>query len=225
MPGRATMSTTSRCRSAVISLGVPAGASSASQSSHSMSPWPASAMVGTSGSTSIRLPLITASARSLPSLTCGAAVAALVKPMGVARDHRGDRRSRAVEGDVHEVETKRQAERFAYEMAGLPDPGGRVAVLAGTGFDQRDQLIDRLRRQRGVYAERHHVGDGDRDGVEVLVGVVGDRAVEARIDDVAAGHDEDRVTVGRRLRGPAHTDIAPSARYVFHVELLAGAVG
>src|SRR5262249_61435474 len=98
---------------------------------------------------------------------------------GWARAHRGDRRSRAVEGDVHEVETKRQAERFAYEMAGLPDPGGRVAVLAGTGFDQRDQLIDRLRRQRGVYAERHHVGDGDRDGVEVLVGVVGDRAVEA----------------------------------------------
>src|SRR5262245_12970694 len=57
---------------------------------------------------------------------------------GMARDHRGDRRTRAVEGDMHEVKPEREAKCFAKQMTGLAGTRRSVAVFAGIGFDECD---------------------------------------------------------------------------------------
>ncbi|MCY1462378.1 hypothetical protein D9M71_801440 [compost metagenome] len=55
----------------MTSFGVPAGATRPNQAVTTMSFTPASAMVGTSGSSARRLSLVTASARSLPDWMYG----------------------------------------------------------------------------------------------------------------------------------------------------------
>ena len=56
----------------------------------------------------------------------------------MARKRRTDCRAAAVEGDVHEVETERQAKQFAHEMRRRACPRRGEAVFAGISFDQRD---------------------------------------------------------------------------------------
>jgi len=58
-----------------MGLGVPAGTTTPCMNAASRPDTPASAKVGTSGSRDDRFPLVTASARNLPAVTCGTAVA------------------------------------------------------------------------------------------------------------------------------------------------------
>src|SRR5262245_24404450 len=81
--GSAMILVISRLSAAIISLGVRAGTSTPTQPSPSTSGQPASAMVGASGSPRDRLLLRIASARNLPSLTCGSADATAPKEIGV----------------------------------------------------------------------------------------------------------------------------------------------
>jgi hypothetical protein len=67
----------------MISRGVPAGAQIPCGASCSWSGTPLSAIVGTSGRIEIRFPLVTASARSSPSLICAAAAGNAEKATGV----------------------------------------------------------------------------------------------------------------------------------------------
>src|SRR5262249_41287290 len=77
--GSATMRTISRCQRSTISGGVPASVTIPVTVSDSWSGTPASAMVGTSGSSGLRLAASTASPRSLPSLTLAIAPGSAVK--------------------------------------------------------------------------------------------------------------------------------------------------
>ena len=58
----------------MMAAGVPAGASRPYQASSVNPGFIASAMVGTSGNCALRFGPVTASARSLPALTCGSAI-------------------------------------------------------------------------------------------------------------------------------------------------------
>jgi hypothetical protein len=49
---------------------------------------------------------------------------------------------------------------------------------------------------------------------EILVGVVGDSGVEAGIDDIGRGDDEQRIAVGLRMRCISDPDIAAGAGLV-----------
>ena len=145
---------------------------------------------------------------------------------GMAGDGRTDGGATAIERYMHEIEAERHAEQFAGEMGRRPDPRRSVAVGAGVRFDERDQVLDRLRRQRRVDREHLGRGDRDRDRVEVPVRIIGNFAVKAGIDDVGGSvGDEGRVTVRRRLRCPAHADIAARTRHVLDVELFSKTLG
>ena len=77
------MRTTSFCNRSTIGFGVPAGATSPFKSSDSWPGKPDSVVVGTSGKSGERLALVTASARSLPSLIRAAAGGSAMKAIGV----------------------------------------------------------------------------------------------------------------------------------------------
>ncbi len=99
----------------------------------------------------VRLALVTASARSLPSLTIGTD--------GRQRGE-GDRRmsadrrlhagAGAVEWHVHDVELRRQLEQFARQLRRRAGAGRREAVLAGIGFDERDEFLTVLAGTDGL---------------------------------------------------------------------------
>ena len=109
-------------------------------------------MLGTSGNACDRILLVTASARSLPSLTWGTAGGNDVeRDRRMPGKRRADRQARAVEWDVHEVEAKRQAEMLADEMRRRPGARRGVAVFAWVGCDQCDEVPDRLDRQRWMH--------------------------------------------------------------------------
>jgi len=131
----------------------------------------------------------------------------------------------AVEWDVHEVEAERQAEQLAHEMRRRTDPRRGVAVFAGVGFDEGNEVTDRVHRQRRVDREHRRCGYRQRDRVEILGGIVGHSLVERGIDDVVGAVDEERVAVGARLRGAARSDIAARAGDVLDVELNAHLLG
>jgi len=76
----------------------------------------------------------------------------------------------AVEGDMHDVERLRQAQHFTQEMALRPHAAPMCKCISGIGFDQRDELAEIARRQRGIDGEHVRCGDRARDRGEVLVG-------------------------------------------------------
>src|SRR5262245_8837065 len=68
--------------------------------------------------------------------------------------------------------------------------------------------------------EQNSRGNRECDRIEVLDGIVGDRAVKGRIDDQGGCGDEKSIAVGRRFRRSAHADIAACASYILNKELL-----
>ncbi len=137
----------------------------------------------------------------------------------VAADGGLDRRAGAREGNGREVEPEGEPEQLARKMRRGADAGmGEVVVLAR--LDERGQFLDVLRRHRRVDAQEIGRVARHRHGQEVLVRIVRHFGVEARIDHVARGHEQDRVAVGRRLRRVAHAEIAAGAALVLDDELL-----
>lgn len=82
--------TISAFRRATVSGGVPAGASTPNQVPMSKPFKPASSSVGTSGSAPERLPVVTASARSLPALMCGSTGVTVSKLIRICPPSRSD---------------------------------------------------------------------------------------------------------------------------------------
>src|SRR5262249_53722306 len=136
-----------------------------------------------------------------------------------------DRRAAAVEWYMYEVETKRQAKQLAHEMGRRTYPGRRVAVFAGMGSDEGNEVTDRVHRQRRVDRKHRRRGYRQRDRVEILGRIVGHSLIERGIDDVVGAVDEESVTVGRRLRRAASADIATRTDDVLDVELPAHLLG
>ena len=83
----------------------------------------------------------------------------------------------------------------------------------------------RVHWQRRVDREHRRCRHRQRDRVEILGGIVGHSLVERGIHHVVGAVDEDRITVGRRLRRSARSDIAAGAGDVLDVELHAHLLG
>src|SRR5262245_3671831 len=96
----------------------------------------------------------------------------------MARNHRADRQAGAVEWYMHEVETKRLAKQLRREMSWRPNPSRSVVVFSGIGFDDCDEVLNRLRRHRWVDREYHSCGDCERYRIEVLEGIIRDFVVQ-----------------------------------------------
>ena len=106
-------------------------------------------------------------------------------------------------------------------MSGRPGPRRCVAVFAGIGLDERDEVLDGVRRHRRMDRDHQGGGDRERDQVEVLFEFIGDFVVERGIDHVARIDHEQGVAIGRHPCHSAHGDIAAAAAHVLDVELLA----
>src|SRR5262249_43693289 len=118
-------------------------------------------MVGTSGRACGRILLATASARSLPSLTCGAAVTSEANAMGVwPATVEPIANPELLNGICTRSRPSDSRNCSPTRCAGVPVPAEEV-VFAGAGFDEADKVSDRLDRQRRM--NRKHQGCADRD--------------------------------------------------------------
>ena len=126
-----------------------------------------------------------------------------MKAIGVwPADGRLDRRARAGERHVDQIEIVREAELLARKMRGRTDAGTREGILAGIVADELHQFLDVLRRHRGVHDhDVRRIGD-ERDRREVLHGIVGHLGVKAHVDHEAGRHDVDGVAIRRARARP-----------------------
>ena len=107
-------------------------------------------------------------------------------------------------------------------MPGVADARRAVGELRARLFRVLEEFLhvlrgDRVRHREEQAAVAHEVGDRR----EVLLRVVRQALVDERIDHEARGIDEQRVTVGRRLRDDLRADDAVRARLVLDHEGLA----
>ena len=131
-----------------------------------------------------------------------------------------DGRPRAAERHVQEVDAGGELEQLHAEMQRAADAAGAILDVAGLGFGERDEFLDRLGRQIRIDRERVRARCEQRDRRKRLQRVVG-QLVERRIDRMRDGDDQQRVAVGRRLRHQLGADDAAGAGLVLDDELLA----
>ena len=86
---------------------------------------------------------------------------------------------------MHEVEAEGEAERFADKMSRRPGSRRCVAVLAGIGLDECNELLERMRRYRRVNGDYQSGESRERNQIEVLSELIGDLAVQRGIDHIA----------------------------------------
>ena len=110
------------------------------------------------------------------------------------------RRSRALVGHVGDVDSGRELEQFAADVAGGADALRGVGQLAGVRLGVGDQLLHVLRGHRRMHGEdvRHHDHVDDR---HQLLGRIVRQLLQVRQDrEHAVVPGQQRVAVGRRLR-------------------------
>ena len=189
---------------------------------------PDSASVGTCGSTDERCALLTASARSLPPLTCcstdctGSNISGIWPPIRSVM-----RGCAALVGHVLQFDAGRLGEHLAGEMA------GRAVAGRAEGDAARAPSSPRRRARRccgtacrGWTTTATGAEASRPSGVKSAGRVVGKLPVERRVDRVRADRaDQQRVAVGRRLGDDVGADRAAGAAAVVDDHLLPGGLG
>src|SRR6266699_2639308 len=199
MSGSAMILTISPWSSAMISLGVRAGTITANHASPSMSGYPASAIVGTSGSACNRVLLATASARSLPSLTCGTTGGGVVKAIGVwPATVEPIAKPALLKGICTRSRPSDRRNNSPTRCPGVPVPGEAKVYLPGWAL---------------MKATRS------------LTDCTGSALIQGRIDDDGGRNHEHGIAVGRCLCPLTHTDVAASTANVFDIELFSETLG
>jgi hypothetical protein len=96
----------------------------------------------------------------------------------------------------------------------VPTGGGRDVEARGVLLRQRDEVLHRGDAELRLH--REHVGRGRKlgDRGEILEGIVGQRLVEAGIDSIGAGREQQGVAVAVGARHSAHADVAAAAALV-----------
>src|SRR5215468_8425186 len=133
-------------------------------------------------------------------------------------ERRGDGLPGAVEWYMREVEAERETELLADEMGWRARSRRGETVLGGAGPDEINEVLGHLHCHGRMDDEHDRRGDGDRDRVEVLEGIVVDRVVKQRVYDDVGRNDEESVTVGSGLCGLRNADVAACTTDVLDVE-------
>src|SRR5678815_5652054 len=169
-----------------IGLGVPLGAYTACQDDISKSLMPASAIVGVSGDSGERVAVVTASSRSLPALTSGIP---------------------AVSWSNMNVTLPPATSCLACKVRRRARAGRCERALLVVRLEERDELLHVLDRQARIDVQRVGNEAYERDGLEILDGVVRQVLVEPGVDRVRAdGAAEERVAVRLGLCDLARAD-------------------
>src|SRR5262245_46621289 len=184
MSDNLTILTISRLSRAMMSRDVPAGTNTPIHASPLMSGKPASAKVGTSGSAGERVLPDTASARSLPSLTNGAAGGNPPNEIGVCpATAEPIAKPPLLNGTWDKIESLRQTQLLGHEVRRRPDPSRGVVVFARISLDESHEIFDGLHRQRRMHCDDTRDVRCQDDRIEVLVRVIGNALVKRRVDD------------------------------------------
>ena len=174
---------------------------------------PVSESVGSSGTKTERLAVVTATALNFPAADLLHRVREIVEhELRVAGEQRLQRRRAALVGDVHHVDMRLGLEQLAGEVAGAAVAAGAERQFAGIRFGVGDQLGHGAEGCRGI--DHEHVGrDRDqRDGREILDGIVGELAVQTDVDRVRGQCAfENRVAIRCALGHEIRADIAAGA--------------
>jgi len=99
-------------------------------------------------------------------------------------------------GHVHDADAGRARHQLAREMPGGADTRRAVVDLARPGTRQHYQLGDTRRGERRMRYQRHREIGELRHRHEILVQVVGQRAVEEFVGGERLARHEERVAVG-----------------------------
>src|SRR5262245_59878517 len=121
---------------------------------------------------------------------------------------------------MHEIEAEGEAERFADKMSRRPGSRRCVAILAGISLDERNELLERVRRYRRMNGDYQSCNNRERNHIEVLSELIRDLAVQRGIDHIARIDHQQRVSIGSHSCHPAHGYIAAATTHILDVELL-----
>src|SRR5258708_20248826 len=111
-------------------------------------------MVGTSGKTSARSGVVTASARIFPLFANGAIADALTNTMGNMASRGGrDRRNLALKRRVHDVDVRGKPEHLGDHVVSGAGAGRSVGDFAGLPARDRSHLLDPFHRPLRLYSE------------------------------------------------------------------------
>ncbi len=136
-----------------------------------------------------------------------------------AGDQRLERVAAAGEHDRrHLLQSLAQLQHLRLQLRRGADRRRRDIELVRILLRERDELLHRADGKIGL--DREHVRRNRKlaDRGEVLERIVGDRLVEAWIDGVSAGREQDGVAVRIGARRQAHADIAAAAAAVLDDE-------
>ncbi len=136
----------------------------------------------------------------------------------------GHRSAGALVLDGDHLDLRHAREQFRGEMGGAAETGAGIAQAALRRAGQRDQFLDRLRRQRRMHGQHEwRVAKlCDRDDA---IDRIESRSLHGRRRREAARHHHDRVAVRRRFRGLLHSDQPACAAAVIDDELLTEILG
>ncbi len=155
----------------------------------------------------MRVRLLAASPRSLPASTCGLVVEhAGDHRRNLPGEHVIEARPDALVGNVSDVDARHGLQQLHGEMRVGAGAGRRVGQIAGLALGERDELGERARLDRGMHRQHARQRHDDRDRREIAHRVEQHLLVGQMIDRQRAGGHQQRVAVGRRVRGRLDAD-------------------
>ena len=176
-------------------------------------------MFGTGGKRSLP---VTASALSCPDLHLPDQRGDRVEQhVGMFAEHGVDRLRRSLERHVQQIHLGGLLEHFAGEMLGGGKAGARKYDLARIGLGRGDQLFHAVGRKIRARHDQQAGGGNLADRGKGRQRVVAHVLSRDGGDDLAGGHDAERVAVGRGVRDHFIADDAAGAGLVLNHHRLA----
>ena len=123
----------------------------------------------------------------------------------------------AVVGHVGHVDAGRDLEQLTGKVQRIAVADRRIVERAGPGPGERDEILHRLHGQFRWHHQHQRRRCQHADTGEIGLGIVGQLAVQQRVDrEAGRTPHEKRVTIGRRLRHRVRADDGIAARFVFN---------
>src|SRR6516165_9457661 len=183
--GEATARAISRYKRSTISRGVPAGAQTHCGASCTWPGTPASSIVGTSGRIATRFVLVTASARSRPSLICADADGSVANATGVWPPT-----TDCTIGPPPPNGTVTMSSLSDSLNSSVDRCGGVPAPAMANSAHQRDELLHGFGGHRRMHDQHLGRRRSDDDRLEIPYWVIGNLRIEAGVDPQRGTSDQ-----------------------------------